>query len=156
MVKVLCYKSEGPCPYSYPDESTPLHYTIFLYDPFNIILPSNLILTKGSLRDFRQMRSTLFCDITQRTEIIHYRRFGTNYWPPSSKVKKFKFWIFGPLSQLILFLHLDGLHLPPLNTGCTRFEVSIFCGKINVWQLETLTPSLFILNTGRDDTFFKL
>jgi hypothetical protein len=38
------------------------------------------------------IRSALFWDVTQRRVVIIYRRFGTSYWPPSSRFKKFK-WI---------------------------------------------------------------
>ena len=89
------------------------------------------------------MRPTLFCDITQRTEVIHYRRFGTNYRYPSSKFKKFKSWISEPWSQLILSVYLDGLLLSPLNTGCTRSAMSTFNGKINTFDITDIN-SFFV------------
>jgi hypothetical protein len=32
-------------------------------------------------------------------------------------------------------VYLDGLLLPPLNTGCARFELSTFNGKINTFDI---------------------
>ena len=110
------------CPHSYPDESTPLHYTIFIYDPFNIILPSNLILPKGSLRDFRpsprsrwDLRSSAILRSVRRLPIADVS--GQPIGPHLQRLRNSNFGFLG--LDLIwffffFFLHLDGLLLHSL------------------------------------------
>lgn len=65
------------------------------------------------------MRFVHFCDIMQGRLLIQYWRFGTNYWPPSSMVRKSK----------------------KISWACKK--VSIGCLEMSVWNHHsTLRNSL--------------
>ena len=82
-----------------------------------------------------QIRSGLFRGITQSGEVIPYRRFGTNYRPPSSRVKKL-IWISWPL-KIQIFEVIYDTHIA-LSSHLTR----------QVYGTDVLHPPRYFMTTA--------
>jgi len=57
---------------------------IYIQRSYMIYIPNQVLLM---IKRREEKRTALFCVTTQRVVVIHYRRFGTTYWVPSSRVK---------------------------------------------------------------------